>query len=118
MIEIIIVWQLCKSVGRIVREKGRKAIGWQFMTVGLWLGGEIAGAVVGAVISGGEGASLYVLALVGAAGGGALAYVIAKSLPPLNESVEQEMSDTACESCGEPLEAFVRACPMCGEPVG
>lgn len=118
MIEIIIVWQLCKKVGEIVREKGRKAFGWQFLTVVLWLGGEIFGAIVGAVMSGGEeGAGLYFMALIGAATGGVTAYAIAKLLPGVNEGYEETQGPITCSSCGESIADYVRACPMCGEPV-
>ena len=37
MIEIICMVKLCRAIGRIVREKGRSAVGYQFLAVLLWI---------------------------------------------------------------------------------
>ena len=92
MLEIVAIVMLCSAVGKMAREKGRTAIGYQFMTVGFWFGGEIFGAIVGAVLDlvlhgeAAQGFSLfaYLFALGGAAVGAVVAYLIVKSLPPVN----------------------------------
>lgn len=91
MLEILALWMLCSTLGKMARAKGRKAIGYQVMAVCFWFGGEILGGIVGAVIevvrqgpnATGPGLMAYVFALCGAAAGAAVSYLIVKSLPPL-----------------------------------
>src|SRR5215208_4012508 len=83
MLEIILLIFLTRKVGEIVRSKGRKPGWFQLLTVVLWIGGELTGAVIGAVI--GElrdtGIGLaYLFALLGAGAGAGLSIVIARSL--------------------------------------
>ena len=94
MIEIYCLYTLCKTVGRIIREKGKSPGLYQFLTVIFWFGGEIVGAIVGAVVNAsangdGEGTPLlaYVFALIGAALGAWLSYSIAKGVAPV-ESIK------------------------------
>ena len=74
---------MCKSIGRIVREKGRSATPFQFMLVALWILGELMGAAVGMIVLGGGG-MVYVFALLGAAAGAIVTFVIAKNLQSLD----------------------------------
>jgi hypothetical protein len=90
MLEIIAIYLFCKNVGNIIRNKGRKPIGYQLMTVAFWFGGEILGAIAGMIFFGFEEESInplvYVAALVGALIGGIVAMVIAKQLPNQNRT--------------------------------
>ena len=86
MLEIILLIYLTRHIGEIIEEKGRKSGWYKVLTVVLWIGGEVFGAIVGAVVSelSGTGTFLvYIFALVGAAIGAGLAFMIAKSLSPI-----------------------------------
>ena len=72
---------MCRRIGVIVRGKNRNPIGYQFMLVGLWIGGEILGMIAGAIFLGG-GAGMYLLALVSAIAGASATFVIVKNLAP------------------------------------
>src|SRR3954463_3453341 len=85
MLEIILLVWLCRKIGAIAREKGRKAVGYQFMLVGMWLGGEIGGMVAGVLMvganpGGGINPTAYLFALMGAAAGAIVTFVIVNSL--------------------------------------
>lgn len=88
MLEILALVGLCRYVGRVVREKGRTAVGWQVLLVALWFFGEFAGGLIGAIVTYDPGNPeavnpvAYVFALVGAAAGAAIGTGIAKLLPP------------------------------------
>ncbi|MHB1571842.1 MAG: hypothetical protein ACYC0H_21920 [Solirubrobacteraceae bacterium] len=91
MLEIIILVTLAKKIGAIVEAKGRKKGRYQFMLVVFWFGGEIFGAIVGAIISEialeneGPGQLLaYAFAILCAILGVVIAFLIAKNLEPLN----------------------------------
>lgn len=84
MLEIILLIVLTRRVGHIVEQKGRKSGWYKVLTVLLWLGGEIVGAIVGAGVvelSGLNDAFIYLSALIGAAIGAIAAYIIAKAVP-------------------------------------
>ncbi len=81
MIEIIILVQFCKKLAAIAREKNRSGSWGAVGAVG-WIGGEVAGAVIGAS-GGSEGMNLYGFAILGAIVGAIIAYVIVKSLKEL-----------------------------------
>jgi hypothetical protein len=80
MIEILLMFALSKSVGKMMRAKGRSPGGYQFLAIALWIGGEIAGAIVGA--SSRDRGTMYMTMLLGAAIGATLGYVIAASVKP------------------------------------
>ncbi len=85
MLEILLLIFLTRKIGGICEEKGRKAGGYKFLTVVFWFGGEVVGAIIGAVATDGKGgAMIYILALVGAAVGAGVAFAIANSLSPVN----------------------------------
>jgi hypothetical protein len=50
MLEIFIVFRLCRALGNKLREKERSPLGYQFLLVASWIGGEIMGAIVGFVV--------------------------------------------------------------------
>jgi membrane protein DedA with SNARE-associated domain len=95
MLEIFIVYRLAKSIGDKVAAKGHKRFGYQLMLVALWIGGEIAGMVVGIVLqlamAGGVAEEsetgfpwmAYLCALAGAALGAFIAFAIANSVAPV-----------------------------------
>jgi len=87
MLEILLVWTLAKKIGNIVQNKGHARWGYQLLLVVLWIGGEVAGGIVGAIAQegGGQGEKgfpcmAYVCALVGAAIGAGIAFAIANGL--------------------------------------
>ena len=100
MLEIFIVYRLAKRIGDKVAAKGHKRFGYQLMLVALWIGGEIAGAVVGIVLQltmqGGPAVEeargfhwmSYLCALAGAAVGAFIAFAIANSLAPVQDDAD------------------------------
>jgi hypothetical protein len=92
MLEIIALVYLTRRVGGIARGKGRKAGWFKLMTVLLWFGCEIGGAVAGGIISALAGwpeAVIYLFALTGAAVGAGLSLLIVKTLPVRDEAFMQ-----------------------------
>ena len=86
MLEIIALVMLTRRIGDIVKQKNRKSGWYKVMTVLLWFGCEVIGAVIGGIIVGLTGSPdlfIYLIALAGAAVGAGIAYFIAKALPPL-----------------------------------
>jgi hypothetical protein len=83
MIELIAVYLLARRNGEIVEEKGYRGTAYRWGTVGLWFGGEITGAVVGAALLGhnAEEMAVYACALLGAIIGGAAACYWAGQTP-------------------------------------
>jgi len=83
MLEILALWALTKRIGNIVEQKGHKSGWYKVLTVALWFGGEIVGAILGVIVTGtSESAQclIYLFALGGAAAGAGVAYLIAISL--------------------------------------
>lgn len=88
MLEIVIVYFLCKGVGDILRKKNRAPLPLQIMTAVLWVGGEIAGGVVWGVMTALSGKqaqefdfTLYLFALVGAGLGAGFSFLVAFLIP-------------------------------------
>jgi len=91
MLEILLVVYLGKKMAALMRQKGRSPTGYVFMLVGMWLGGEILGMVLGMMLMGaadGPNLSIYGLAIVGAVIGAGLAFLIAKSLAPVGPAFQ------------------------------
>jgi hypothetical protein len=89
MLEIIILFLMCRNIGTIVRKNGRNAIGFQLALIGLWIAGEILGGFVGAMVTmmvdgryEGVGVLTYLFALLGAGIGAFIAFRIARSTAP------------------------------------
>jgi membrane associated rhomboid family serine protease len=78
MLEILAIIALASSIKKIVIEKGLKPWKYIILMVVLWILFEFTGGIVG-VIFFGEGLAAYPGALFGAALGGLLGYIIAKS---------------------------------------
>ena len=81
MLEVLLLIYLCKELGKIIRNKGRKPRGYQWMLVLFWIVGEAIGMVVGVILTGNTGGA-YVTALLGAAAGAAGVFIIAKNVSP------------------------------------
>jgi hypothetical protein len=79
LLEILLLIHLSKKIGKIVQAKGRKPGGFKAMLVAFWFGGEILGLVIG-MSALGEGIGMYLVALVGAGIGAAVAFGIANNL--------------------------------------
>jgi len=90
MLELILLYYLCKSLGRMLREKGRKPLLYQIMLILMWLGGEISAAIVAVVVyvvvqghaPPDFSLSIYLGAIFGAACGAGFCFTIAWLLPP------------------------------------
>ncbi len=90
LLEIFIVFALCRALGNKLREKERNPLGYQFLLVAFWIVGEITGAifgfVIGAIVNGGDEPSWlfgYGGGLLGAACGAGAVFLIAHLLPSL-----------------------------------
>jgi uncharacterized membrane protein YeaQ/YmgE (transglycosylase-associated protein family) len=90
MLEIILIAVLAGKIGKIVEAKGRRKFPFQFMLVGLWIGGELFGGILGGVLtytlSNDPDPPLvlaYLLALGGAIVGAVVSFVIANNLAPV-----------------------------------
>lgn len=86
MLEILVLLALTKSIGKIVETKGYKAGLYKTITVLLWFGGEIVGASIGVVLFDNR-LLVYLIALIGAGAGAVTAYLIAKSIPEVDEKI-------------------------------
>jgi hypothetical protein len=98
MLEIIILFRLCGSIGRVMEQKGHKPGWYKLMLVLFWFGGELSGALIAAAASAlairNERASMsliYLCALLRAALGAFLAFAIARSVPPAQNEVWEEV---------------------------
>jgi len=95
MIEIVVLYILAGKIGKIVESKGRKKIGYQFMLIGMWIGGEILGAIIGGVVAAladmeeAGGLLAVAFALGGAITGAVIAFQIAKNLSSPDSEEEE-----------------------------
>ncbi|EMI57508.1 hypothetical protein [Rhodopirellula sallentina] len=99
MLEIFLVIGLCKTIGKLLRGKGRKPFWMQVLLVVSWIVGEFAGGIVAAivhVIRYGEnapmGIGVYVFAILGAALGAGFTFLIAYLLPANHPHSSLEVS--------------------------
>jgi hypothetical protein len=86
MLEIILLIYLTRHVGEIVQAKGRRGGWYKLMTVLLWLGCEVVGAIIGAIVAAMSRSGsllIYLFALIGAAAGAGISILVARSVPPL-----------------------------------
>jgi len=86
MLEILALVFLTRKNGAIAEKKGHKPGGYKWLTVLLWVGGEIAGGIAGAAMAGGDESLVglvYLFALGGALLGAALSRLIVNRLPGL-----------------------------------
>jgi uncharacterized membrane protein YeaQ/YmgE (transglycosylase-associated protein family) len=80
MIEILVLVQFVRRLAAIAEEKGR-AKSWGALGVAGWIGGEVLGGIVAALL-GADGAGLYGIAILCAIVGSVIAYTIVKNLRP------------------------------------
>jgi hypothetical protein len=96
MLEIFLIIAISKKIAAMLKEKGRSAAGYVILFVVMWFGGEIVGAVIGAIVTiaadpnpnamnAGFPWMAYVMALVGAAIGGGIGYAIAAAVPAIEK---------------------------------
>jgi hypothetical protein len=86
MLEILFLIYLAGRIGKLVAPKGYPKAKYQFLLVGMWVGGELLGALVGYSLFSRTGGSFfvpYLFALLGAAFGAWLAFRITHRLPDL-----------------------------------
>ena len=86
MLEIILLIVLTRRIGEIVEAKGRRGGWYKLLTVVLWIGCEIIGGIIGGIVAATTGSGnlfIYLSALLGAAVGAGLSFVVAKSVTPL-----------------------------------
>ena len=147
MLEIIALWALCRKIGQMVKAKGRKSGGYIALTIVLWIFGELVGAVMGALLTYNSDSRclVYGIALLGAAVGAGIAYLIAKNVSPVaqpyqapaslaepyeilppaepapGEAIQEEAAPQAtsafCTNCGYALNPGDKFCPSCGSAV-
>jgi hypothetical protein len=90
MLEIVVLLVLSGIIGNMARRRGRSPSLFGFLLIACWFSGEVAGAVLGYILSAGTVTGkpnlllVYGLALCGAAAGAGLAFLIARSLGPLD----------------------------------
>lgn len=82
MIEIIVVIILTRNIGGICKSKNIKPLGYQLLTVFLWIFFEFLGAIIGAIFFPGQIGYAYLFGLMGAGLGALLVYSIVKNLKP------------------------------------
>jgi hypothetical protein len=99
MIEIIALLVLLGKIGDMARRRGRNPSLFGLLLLVCWLGGEVAGAVLGYMLSGSTQAGepnllllIYGLTLAGAAIGAGIAFLVARSLGPV-DGVWREPAD-------------------------
>jgi hypothetical protein len=98
MCEILFIIYLARKIARMANEKGRSGFGYGCMFVGLWIGGEIAGFIAGAMLVHNElhkknaGLAIYGCMVAGAAAGAVLSFIIVGSLSPIDirEQIKRE----------------------------
>lgn len=93
MLEMILLFKLGSKIARIAKSKGYSGVPFVLIFIVLWVLGELGGAIAGsglAVASEDREPNLlivYTLALVGAAVGAVISFVIVNSLTPrINEA--------------------------------
>ena len=95
MLEIIMLVVLSIQIANITKRKGRRPAGWILMLIGLWIGGEVLGAMIGVfgsmIASGGDEPNMLaaiVGALLGAATGAIITFSVVNSLAPVRREDE------------------------------
>jgi len=86
MLEIIILIAFSRALAKTAKEKGRSGM-WAGLGVVCWIGGELMGGLIGGLLDLGLGA--YALAILFAAIGALVAWMVVKALPPGSEPVPQ-----------------------------
>ena len=112
MLEILLVFWLCSSLGKILRRKGRKPLMFQIFCGISWFVGEVLGAIIGSIFQmirlgdqepPGFDWTIYIFALAGAACGAGFWFLVANVLPPA-EPAWQGTGGAQDPVIGPPLE--------------
>lgn len=82
MLEIFAIIGLSKKIGNIAFEKGLKKTPYIILMIALWVVLEIVGAIIGALIFGAENLMVYLCAILGAASGAGLGFLIVRNAVP------------------------------------
>jgi uncharacterized membrane protein YgaE (UPF0421/DUF939 family) len=97
MLEILLLFWLGRKIAAIAGDKGRSGVLFVILLLFLWIGGEFFGAILGAVISimatGQEEPNflmVYGLALLGAATGAVISFLIAHAVPPVDDRTVED----------------------------
>jgi hypothetical protein len=88
MCEILLLWFMGKKIAAMAENKGRAAVLFVVMLVLLWFGGEICGGIFGFILIRGNEDKMpvvYICALLGAAAGAGLSFLIVGLLPPAHD---------------------------------
>lgn len=134
MIEIILIYFLCRWCSRKAKAKGYSGGWFAVMGAALWIGMEIIGCIVGVVImlqSGSDYLIAYFFALAGAAIGALIALFIVRHLRERSAPSPRATAEYAagpnpiavpqrqlyCRRCGSPIPQGSLDCEKCGEPV-
>ena len=80
MLEILFLVRFVRRLSAIAREKGHPGT-WGALGVLLWFGGEVLGFILGVAATDDVGGGAYLLALLCAATGAFIAYLVVKNLP-------------------------------------
>lgn len=127
MLEIVILYFLCKNIGTRMRAKGYKPIWLQILMVLMWFGGEVFGAmvavIVGMIVSPPANIETfeppmlpaYLGALAGAACAAGIIFTIVALLPDKSFQEAEAADSQRCAGCGEPVNAAADRCPLCGQ---
>jgi small-conductance mechanosensitive channel len=81
MLEIIAIISVSRTIRAIALEKGLKPSKYIIILIALWIGFEMLGGILGALLFG-PGLESYLIAIVGAGVGGYLGYNIAQKAEP------------------------------------
>lgn len=92
MLEILVLIFLCKNNASIVKKRGGTPWVYVMLTILLWIGFELIGAFIGAMLFGDE-LVVYLFALVGGVCGAVISYLLAKNVKP-NKSEITDVLDS------------------------
>src|SRR5262245_61219771 len=95
MLEILALMRLVRALANILEQKGRSKA-WCLLAVGMWLGGEVIGCVVGLTLEL-DDVVIYIIGIGCALAGAVGSYVIIKSLAPAFALDDVAPVDTAVE---------------------
>ena len=84
MLEIIAIIALARKIKAIVIAKGHKPLKYILILLGLWIGLEVVGAIIGTLIFGEDGFEPYICAVLGATWAGFFSYRVALNAPDIN----------------------------------
>jgi hypothetical protein len=129
MLEIIGIIYMVYKIGNILKQKNLDGCLYQGFIVLLWITGEIIGAVLGVILTGGDESGRcisYIFALSGALLFSGMLLLYANNLPenkqkeevnslsPSNISGEKQKLEWRCPKCGSINPSTLNKCIICG----